>query len=63
MRKKKIKKIKRSFKPCFRWSAPYTVTDYFEDEQEEYVLNLVLDGRLLILQIQDVGADSAYKTF
>ncbi len=41
--------IKESFKPCFRWSAPYT-----REMQDSlvYILysvsNLVLDGQILI---------------
>ena len=39
------------FKPCFRWSAPYTIDILVKVSGEyQHVLNLVLDGRLLIQQ-------------
>ena len=40
--------IKQSFKPCFRWSAPYTAKKFLKEAIALYVLNLVLDGQLLI---------------
>ena len=42
-----------SFKPCFRWSAPYTKKMIFLLTKLLLVLNLVLDGRILIQIIKE----------
>ena len=33
-----------SFKPYFRWLAPYTLTDEEQSNHIKAVLNLILDG-------------------